>query len=50
MATPQALKQALLLIALSLYTAFAAGPFVWIGSMSLRGSRLSAPYLGQASM
>jgi multiple sugar transport system permease protein/raffinose/stachyose/melibiose transport system permease protein len=46
MATPQALKQALLLIALSLYTAFAAGPFVWIGSMSLRTtSEISAdPY------
>jgi multiple sugar transport system permease protein/raffinose/stachyose/melibiose transport system permease protein len=46
MATPQALKQALLLIALALYTAFAAGPFVWIGSMSLRTtSEISAdPY------
>jgi ABC-type glycerol-3-phosphate transport system permease component len=41
----RALRQALLLIGLSIYTAYAAGPFVWIGSMSLRTtSEISADH------
>jgi ABC-type glycerol-3-phosphate transport system permease component len=41
----RALRQALLLIALTLYTVYSAGPFVWIGSMSLRTtSEISADH------
>ena len=42
----RALTRALLLIALSLYTAFAAGPFAWTAMLSLRTtSEISAdPY------
>ena len=35
-ATMPALKRALLLLLLCLYTSFAAGPFVWAAMMSLR--------------
>lgn len=40
------LKRAALLIALSLYTAYAAGPFLWIASLSLRTTPeiTAAPY------
>jgi raffinose/stachyose/melibiose transport system permease protein len=34
--TSRALSHALALVALSLYTAYAAGPFLWVASMSLR--------------
>lgn len=36
MNTTPVLSRALVLIALSLYTAYAAGPFLWVASMSLR--------------
>ena len=39
MAWKQALPRALILLALSLYTAYAAGPFLWIASMSLRNTQ-----------
>jgi multiple sugar transport system permease protein/raffinose/stachyose/melibiose transport system permease protein len=43
---PRAWKENLLLIVLSLYTAFSTGPFLWVGMMSLRTtSEISAnPY------
>jgi ABC-type glycerol-3-phosphate transport system permease component len=46
MRIPRAWKQGLLLIALSLYTAYSAGPFAWVSVMSLRTtSEISAnPY------
>jgi ABC-type glycerol-3-phosphate transport system permease component len=46
MVTQRALTQTLLLIALSLYTAYAAGPFLWTAMMSVRTtSEISAnPY------
>jgi ABC-type glycerol-3-phosphate transport system permease component len=46
MSTRSWLPQALLLIGLSIYTAYSAGPFAWIASMSLRTtSEISAaPY------
>jgi len=46
MRTPRAWKQGLLLIALSAYTVYSAGPFAWIAIMSLRTtSEISAdPY------
>jgi ABC-type glycerol-3-phosphate transport system permease component len=46
MRIPRAWKQGLLLIVLSLYTAYSAGPFAWIAMMSLRTtSEISAnPY------
>lgn len=36
MSSSKALSRALVLVALSLYTAYAAGPFLWVASMSLR--------------
>ncbi len=46
MRIPRAWKQGLLLIALSLYTVYSAGPFAWVSVMSLRTtSEISAnPY------
>jgi multiple sugar transport system permease protein/raffinose/stachyose/melibiose transport system permease protein len=46
MRMPGAWKESLLLIVLSLYTAFSTGPFLWVGMMSLRTtSEISAnPY------
>jgi len=46
MRTPRAWMRGLLLIALSLYTAYSAGPFAWVAMMSLRTtSEISAdPY------
>ena len=44
--TPAALKTAALLVALALYTAYSAGPFVWVAMMSLRTTTeiAAAPY------
>src|SRR3990172_5670544 len=46
MRIPRAWKQGLLLIVLSLYTVYSAGPFAWVAAMSLRTtSEISAdPY------